>query len=550
MDIFKIHVKKRNLLRLSKIVDTFVKYGIYEIADRITYRMLPRNRAIEKIPFENRVRQCFQELGPTFIKFGQILSTRTDIIPERLAYELSHLQDDVEPFETAKAYQIFEDEIGQPLSDVFVKFDPVPIASASIGQAYSAVLKNGSEVIVKIQRPGIEDTIESDLDILFEIARFLDKRDEEGSVSYTEVIEEISRSIMGELNYLQEGRNTEKFKELYKDDPSVYIPRIYWDYTSKKVLTMERVNGIPVREIEKIKGAGYNIRKIAELGAFTFMKQVFLFGYFHGDPHPSNIFVQSDERIALIDFGVVGHLDRHLMKFVRTLFMSFIRQDVDMVIDGLGELHALDSDTDYIGLSRELGAMFNELYLNPLENVQLEEILHRFMNIIYKFHVRLPADFTLLVKALITIEGVGRQLDPEFKLSEAASQFLLQNLSDIYDYRSMIKEGFDNVKNSVWNTVRIPNQLSKILKKLENNDMNLKIKFVETQKIRNDINYASNKLSLSVLVAAMSISSAMFMQIDIKPYIFGMPFIGFLTFTITAILGFWLLFSTIFHRPR
>ncbi|MDI6600742.1 MAG: AarF/UbiB family protein [Thermoanaerobacteraceae bacterium] len=549
MDIFKIHVNKRNVLRFSSIIDTFIKYGLYELVDKLTYRIIPRNGIERKVPFEVRVRQCFQELGPTFIKFGQLLSTRTDIIPEKLADELSHLQDKVEPFETAVAYHIFKEEIGLSVEDVFVRFDEVPLASASIGQVYNAVLKDGSKVIVKIQRPDVEEIINSDLDILFAIARFLDKRDEDRPISYTEVVEEISRGIRGELDYHQEGRNAERFKELFKDDTSVYIPEIYWNYTSRRVLTMEKIVGIPVKDIEKIKDEGYDIKKIAKLGAFSFMKQVFIFGYFHGDPHPSNILVLSDERIALIDFGVVGRLDRHLMRFVRTLFMSFIYQDVDMVLEGLEEIHAVDSNTDYLGFSRELYQMFDELYINPLENVNMEEILRSFMNIIYKYYVHLPADFTLLVKTLITIEGVGRKLDPEFKLSEAASQFLRENLKYIYDYRSMIKEGFDSIKDSVGNIARMPTHISRVLRRLENNDLDLKIRFIETQKIRDDINYASNKLSLSVLVAALSIASAMFMQIDMRPYIFGMPFIGFLTFCITVILGLWLLFSVIFHRP-
>lgn len=550
MDIFKIHVNKRNVLRLSTIIDTFFKYGLYELTDRLTYRIIPRNRTDKRLPYEVRLRQCFQELGPTFIKFGQILSTRTDIIPEKLADELSHLQDDAGPFESDKVYDIFKQEIGLSIQDVFLSFDEIPMASASIGQVHSAVLKDGSEVIVKIQRPGIEQIIDSDLDILFSIASFLDRIEEDNPISYTEVVEEISNSIRGELNYNQEGRNAERFRELFADDKSVHIPLVYWDYTARRVLTMERVVGIKAKDIDKIRARGYDIKGIARLGAFTFMKQVFIYGYFHGDPHPSNILVLSDDKIALIDFGVVGRLDKNLMRFVRRLFLSFVYQDVDMALEGLEDIHAIDSGIDYHGFSRNLYKLYNELYINSLENVDMEELLHSFMNIIYKYRVHLPSDFTLLVKALITIEGVGRRLDPEFKLSEAASQFLRENLRDIYDYRSTIKEGIGSIKDSLGNMIRIPAHISKVLRRLESNDLDLKIRFVETQKIRNDINYSSNKLSLSVLVAALSIASAMFMQVDVKPYIFGMPFVGFLTFIITVTLGFWLLFSVIFHKPK
>ena len=206
MDIFKIHVKKRNIHRLNTIIDTFVRYGFYELSDRLTYRITPKSNINKKIPYEVRIRQCFQELGPTFIKFGQILSTRTDIIPARLAEELSHLQDDTQPFASSTARQIFKKEIGLSVEDVFARFDDTPIASASIGQVYRAQLKNGKDVIIKIQRPDIEENIYGDIDIMFAIARFLDRSEKSGPLKYTDIVQELSNGILGELDYNQEGR--------------------------------------------------------------------------------------------------------------------------------------------------------------------------------------------------------------------------------------------------------------------------------------------------------------------------------------------------------
>jgi ubiquinone biosynthesis protein len=550
MDIFKIHVKKRNIHRLNTIIDTFVRYGFYELSDRLTYRITPKSNINKKIPYEVRIRQCFQELGPTFIKFGQILSTRTDIIPARLAEELSHLQDDTQPFASSTARQIFKKEIGLSVEDVFAHFDDTPIASASIGQVYRAQLKNGKDVIIKIQRPDIEENIYGDIDIMFAIARFLDRSEKSGPLKYTDIVQELSNGILGELDYNQEGRNNERFRQLFNDDDSVHIPVVYWDFSARRVLTMETIPGIPVKDQERLKDEGYDIKHIANLIAFSFMKQVFIFGYFHGDPHPSNIMVLSNNEIAYIDFGIVGSLDKNLIKFVRKLFISFVNQDVDLVLDGLDDIRAIDSSTDYEGFSRALNRLFDKLYAGSLENIDMEAVLTDFMSIIYKYEVNLPPDFTLLVKAAITIEGVGIGLDPEFNLSDASSRFFEENFFDIYDYRSTIRDKIGGVKESLNSMVKIPIYVSKLLRRIKNNDIDFKIRFIETQKLRDDINYAFNKLSLSILVAALSITSAMFMQVDIGPYIFGMPFGGFITFTITVILGLWLLISVIFHKPK
>lgn len=338
MNLPFIFRNKKIAKRYREILKILAKNGFGFISDILSKgRHIPFYilKSHDYMEVGKRIRETLEELGPTFIKLGQLLSTRGDLIPHDILLELAKLQDDVEPEDFVSIKNILESELKGKISDFFIYFDETPIASASIGQVYRAKIKEGKNVVVKVQRPEVSQKINADIIILKNVAKILNERIIDAPLDFVEIVDELAESLLNELDYAQEGNNAERFRENFEKESYIYIPKIYWKYTTKRVLTMEYVEGISVKNRDLLVKKGFDLKKIAREGAWVIFLQVYEFGFFHGDPHPGNILITNDGKISYIDFGIVGYLDKSSREMIIDLFKAFAENDIEEVIEVL-----------------------------------------------------------------------------------------------------------------------------------------------------------------------------------------------------------------------
>lgn len=525
------------------------KNGLYVLLNNLGVKVKGRKLLKDDVPLPVRIKNTLEELGPTFIKLGQMISLRTDLIPEDIANELAKLQDSAMPFDFNDAKKTFESELGYKFEDVFEWFGENPIASASIGQVYVARLKStGEKVVVKIQRPNLDTMIESDMSILAEIARLLDERIKNRPVSFAEVVLELSTALKRELDYTLEARNAQKFRNLYKSSfygSHVVIPKVYWEYTTKKVLTMEFIEGISVKDVEQIKRRHWDVKKIARIGANSFLEQVIDFGFFHGDPHPGNIMALSSDKIAYIDFGTVGKMDRIQRKFLYNLFDGFAKNDLDFMVEEFEEMGCIGPKTDILSLKRDLRDIVDFYYGASIKDVNVKDMVNHLMRIIYKNKIVLPPDFTMLFKALITIEGVGKVLDPDFNISTLIRDYSVRKFKRELNILEHIDESIPEMKKLLRLTYKFPYIVYDLLKKWDRGDISVEIRYSDVDKMRSDIKSSANRLSLSIIASALIIGSSFALQLKTGPRLWGMPLLGIVGYFIAVVIGLWLIGSII-----
>lgn len=553
----KYIIKYQHLKRYKQIAEIFIKYGFDFVAQELMNRgYIPKylysiKQVKQKYTPGERLRLAFEELGPTFIKLGQIMSTRRDIFPEDVIEELARLQDDVVPFTFIEAKDVFEAEMKRSIEDCFSMFNSIPTASASIGQVYHARLNTGEEVVVKIQRPKIKLLIERDLEILFNLAKIIDKRSREyNPLPLTEVIDEFHYTIIRELDYTFEARNAEKFAEYFAKDDKVFIPGIYWEYTTKKILTMEKINGVKIIDYKELEKRGWDLKQLATIGAHSFLKQVFIYGFFHGDPHPGNLFALQEKKIAYVDFGIVGYLDRGSLKMITDIFTAGARKDVEKIVNTLMEVEAINADTNLRRLREDISLMINMYYNMPLKRLNISDALRQCMEVAYTNNIKLPSQFIILLKALITLEGSGKYLHPDFSLSDIAKDFVkeiylnkLQPKNLLGDIRDYYEEVFDSIKY-------LPKQLRNFLKKLENNKIQLNIEISHFDFIVRELSKIADLLSISLISSALIIGSSIIIYSDNKPQIYGLTTLGFIGYAVAAVLSTAVIFTVVYQRLK
>ncbi|WP_202707308.1 ABC1 kinase family protein [Sporosalibacterium faouarense] len=558
MKVKAIGKRYKNLRRYREIWRILFKYGFSMITEKMD---IPRvfswflfkqsKRLSREYTRSQRIRMAIEELGPTFVKLGQILSTRYDILPPDIVNELSYLQDSASKFQFKNAKEILEKELGKSIEEIFEEFDPDPIAAASIGQVYRGKLKDGQWVVVKIQRPNIKNTIERDLDILFDISQLVDEHyNKESIIKFRDIVKEFSFFIRKELDYTYEALNCRKFREIYKKNSKVVIPEIYWEYTSKKVLVMEKIDGIKFSNIGAIEDRGWDKGKLAKLGADIFMNQIFVHSFFHGDPHPGNILVINENKIALIDFGIVGYLDKVTLDFITNLLRGGVNKNIDKIIDSLYRMNALSKDTDEIDLRKDLYYILNYYYNIPIRKLNFSEMLNEVLMIAFKHKIQAPSQLTLLIKSIITIEGTGKRLDPDFNLTDISSDVLKAVASKRLD----VKENLGNLGNyfidNIDNIKAFPRTMNRILDKVEKNQVKITMNHEGLEGLKKEINIMTNKVSLSLMISALIVGSSIVIQSSNVPQIFGVSLFGFIGFGISGILGIYLIFSILFNIKK
>lgn len=491
-------------------------------------------------------RMALEELGPTFIKFGQILSTRPDLLPPIYISELSKLRDTVPPVPWEMIREVLIQELGREPEHVFTTIDPQSIAAASLAQVHTATLPDGHEVVVKVQRPGITSVIDTDLKILSTLAVRAQATQLEKIYDFVSMADDFAFTLQNELDYRREGRNADRFRENFADESHLYIPHIYWDFSSQRVLVLERIHGIRIDDIPTLETAGYDRHQVALHSARIIIKEVLEDGFFHADPHPGNYNVMPGEVIGAMDFGMVGYLrDRDRLDLIR-LYLVAVALDADGIVDQLIRRGAAGVEVDRAGLARDIDRVLNKYYALLLKAIRAREVFEEIMPIAFHHHLSLPSDLWLLGKTLAMMEGIGLQLDPDLDVFEVAQPFVRRLawhliMPDSGWGRAVLLGGVNVVE--LFN--RLPRVGNRMLDRIERNEP-FKIHLDETDRIMNMLNRILTRLSLSILVGALIIGLAFLVPSTAPNSWVQWMVIGGLVTTIS--LGIWLFIS--YFRSR
>jgi ubiquinone biosynthesis protein len=542
----------RHLNRYRQILTVLFKYGFGDLLEmlkidqyiEVGLQMISRNRGarVERLKRPQRLRMAFEELGPTYIKLGQILSTRPDLIPMDYIQELSKLQDDVPAFPFKKVCKVVESEFGRPPEELFDSLEEKPQASASIGQVHRAILKDGEAVAVKFQRPGIRKIIEIDLEIMLHLAILAEHHIEELALQRpVKIVDEFARMLEKEIDYKIEATSMERCARQFLDDPDVYIPKVYREVTTSRVLTAEFVEGIKISDIDRLESAGLDRKVIITRGADLILKQVFEYGFFHADPHPGNIFALPNNVICLIDFGMVGVVDRQTRDDFVDLLDSIVHQNEIQASEVLLKLTYWDEEPDRRLLEREVADFMGRHLYKPLKEIELGKLLQQILEVAGDFQLRIPPDLFLMMKALSTVEGVGRMLDPDFDMIARATPFIAKVKLERYKPERIAKDVFDLSAKLLQFLQKFPKELLDITQIIRRKKLSLKIEHRGLETMLATYDRISNRISFSILIAALIIGSALIVISETPPLIYGISLIGIILFFAAAMMGIWLL---------
>lgn len=543
--------KNSKLKRSQEILKIFFRFGLDYLIDRseINFLLKLRGRSgkIDKLTPPERLRKALEELGPTFIKFGQILSTRPDLVPPEFVDELEKLQDKVEPFSTERAKKIVEEELGCSIEEVFANFSKQPVASASLSQVHKAKLKNGEEVAVKIQRPSIQRKIKLDLAILEKLAGSLEKRSHEGWVFHPKLmVREFKRTVLNEIDFFNEAQNFEKFREKLADIEYAHVPEIYWDYTSSKVLTMEFIEGTKIsRIIQDEHKNKFDAKQVAKRGSLLILKQVYEDGFFHGDPHPANLFVQPPAHIVLLDVGMVGYLDKDTRREAAKLLHAVIKSKPKQAVMSLKKLGATMGEHDTTLLYRDLNELFSKYVDVPLKRLDFSKMNRDMLEVMVRHNLTLPPNLSLMLKSITTLESIGKKLDPEFNMAKTTKPFIKKILANQYSPSAMYERSKEFIQDLVDLSEAAPKDFADIMSQARKGELNFHITHQGLEDLDREIDRASNQLSFSIIIAAIIVGSSLIIQQGVGPFIFGYSALGVLGFVVASFFGIFLVATII-----
>jgi len=534
----------RDLRRLRRIGTILAKHGLGDLAGVLRVRSPFLRRlslgAKDELSRGERARLALEELGPTFVKLGQILSLRPDLVPPDITGELRKLQDEAPPFPLIEVKTQIESELAQPLSSLFQEFEEDSLAAASLAQVHRARTREGDLVAVKVQRPGIRKVIEADLSILFELASLAERHLPDGELyDPVGVVEEFAKTIHEELDFTREGRHMEIFEHNFAGDETIYVPKVYWDYTTSRVLTMEYIEGIKISDLERLDAAGLDRRAIAQNGAQATLKQVFEHGFFHADPHPGNLLVLSDNVIVPLDFGMMGRLDEKLRGQVGKLLTGFVNKDVDLIIEILQEVGSLEESGDKKALRTDLLEIIDYYYGVPLKRLDFRRIFEEGMGLLRGHRIKVPAGLVLMGKALVTEEGVGLMLDPDFDMVTMTKPYVKRLLLRRYDPRLHFAKWLDTLDRYPRMFQRLPADVQAALAGLA--------ELGRTSTPREE-DRSRDRLSLAVVIATLFLGSSLILQAGTQPWLWGMPVLGLIGYVAAAVLAGWVVLSILRGR--
>lgn len=449
------------------------------------------------------LRLALEELGTTFIKLGQILSTRADLLPPEYLVELRKLQDSAPAVAFEEIQQAIVSELGQPIEKLFAEFDPVPLAAASIGQAHTATLWDGTEVVVKVRRPGVVEQVNEDLEILRELAvtasrhwDFADRYDLIG------LVEEFSQTLRSELDYIREGHSAERFATNFVSDPHVHIPRVFWEATTARVLTLERISGVKINDLAALDQQGTDRRWLAHYATNIVLKMVCEDGFFHADPHPGNFFIEKNGTIGLIDFGMVGVLDERTQELLAELLIAINREDADRLVDVFLDLGVTQKRIDRASVRRDIDHLLSTYWGLPLGDLKITALLNDIYSVMRRHHLHLPPNLALLLKTVIMIEGLGVNLDPDFRLTNSLTPYterlVLRQYAPMRLVRGFGRTSLDLAKLAA----ELPQHLRRIVNEAENGSLQIGVRPEGFDSVINRLERIANRIVLGVIAAA------------------------------------------------
>jgi ubiquinone biosynthesis protein len=546
----------RHLNRYRQILAVLIKYGFGDLLDRLRIdqyigaglQAISRKRAerVEKLTRPQRLRMAFEELGPTYIKLGQILSTRPDLVPVDILEELTRLQDEVPPFPFEAVKGVIESEFGVPVEEVFDQLDEQSLASASIGQVHKALTRDGEPVAVKFQRPDIQKIIEVDLEIMLHLATLAERHIQEFEIHRpVKIVEEFARTLEKEIDYRNEATNMERIARRFLNLPHVYIPAVFREFTTSRVLTTELIEGIKISKIEAIVEAGLDQKIIADRVVGLVFKQAFEYGFFHADPHPGNIFVLADNVICLVDYGMMGLVDRATREAFVDLIDSVVHQQEVKTTQVLLNLTEWDEEPDIRALEREVADFMGRHFYKPLKDMEIGKLLQDLLHLTMRFRLRLPPDIFLMIKALSSVEGVGRALDPDFDLIAHARPFIQQVKLERFGPKRISADVYDMMSRLLQFLQQFPKDLMDLTGMIRQQRLSLQLEHKGLESMLATQDQTSNRMSFAIIIAALIIGSALIVISEIPPLVYGISLIGIIGYLVAAIMGFWLLVAII-----
>ncbi|MBD3610456.1 MAG: ubiquinone biosynthesis regulatory protein kinase UbiB, partial [Gammaproteobacteria bacterium] len=474
------------------------------------WHWLNRKRSIGE-----RVRLSLEALGPIFVKLGQILSTRRDLLPPSIADELSKLQDNVPPFSNQLAQQIIEKSLGKPVEELFAEFSQTPLASASIAQVHAATLHDGHEVVVKVLRPGIEKTIRSDVALMYLLAELIQNSSADGKrLRPVEVVEEYEKTIFDELDLVREASNASMLRRNFLNSSQLYIPEIYWDYVRKDVMVMERIHAIPVGNIEEIKSRGIDLKMLAERGVEIFFTQAFTDNFFHADMHPGNIFVADDGRYMAVDFGIMGTLTPEDKRYLAENFLAFFQRDYRRVAELHVESNWVPAHTRVDEFESAIRTVCEPIFERPLSEISFGHLLVRLFQTARRFNMEVQPQLVLLQKTLLNIEGLGRQLYPQLDLWQTAKPFLENWMKDQVGPKAFLTNLKRQAPVTLERIPEVPLLLHGVLKQIHDGKFTADIKPAALDGIQHEIRSANRRTIRAIIGSGLIITAALLLDIE------------------------------------
>ncbi|TAK37967.1 MAG: ubiquinone biosynthesis protein UbiB [Lysobacteraceae bacterium] len=543
----------RDLGRLHDLASVLARYGFGDLIRRLGMapaleragKVVPLERLndLVALPPPERVRRAFEEMGPTFVKLGQVLATRVDLFTPEWIAEFEKLQNKVPPVPFEQVRAQLEEDLGAPPGAVFAMFDPEPIAAASIAQVYRARLHSGEAVAVKVRRPGIKPLVEADMRLLHRLAEAIESESPElARFQPRALVRQLQASLARELDLAAECRNAERIAASFADEPALLVPTVHWQWTSERVNVQALIDGIPLSDIDAIEAAGGDRCAIARLGAQAELKMLFADGFFHADPHPGNVFWLPGDRLALIDFGMVGRLSPARRAQMVELLDGLVRRDAEPVADVLLDW-TTDAGVDAEAIAQRVDAFIDRYHGVPLKDLHLGGMMGEITALLREYRLALPPDLAMMIKVLVTLEGIGRKLDPDFDMAGEAAPFLQRAMLARYSPFAIARRGRRAAADTIGLLAALPTELRHLLRMARRGRMNVNLDVERLEKFGQRVEHSANRLAMSAVIAALIVGSSIVMTVPGGPTLLGLPFFGLLGF-VGAVLGsLWLLVS-------
>lgn len=541
---FQLGQAVKNAQRLRQIVSVFGKHGFVDIVERMNLgkflvgrlRSYVTSQADKSTP--ERLREAFEELGPTFVKLGQLLSTRQDLIPEAFIEELTKLQDNVQVLSYEVVKSVVEKELGKPITVAYSSFQHEPLAAASIGQVHEAVLPTGEKVVVKVQRPDIQKPIDNDISLLAFLANLLEKYIPESRVFAPKVIvEEFFRTLRLEINYLIEANNIQKISENFKEFEDIVIPKVYRSHTTSKVLTLEKIEGKRFNDPAVVNDPTIDKQRIVETGARALFKSILVDGIFHGDLHGGNLFILPENKLAIIDFGIVGRLSEKSRSQFANMVFALISEDYENLCYQYAELGSSSISIDFDAFQREVRNVLSPYIGLSMQDVQTGRLLLEATKIAAKYQIQVPGDWMLVFKSLITIEGMGRTLYPNLDIMKLGGEMVHDLVKNQYSPQKLSKEILWVARDVTTLMQTLPRQIRWMFRKFNSNDFAFEIKAPELEKIRKRMDVASKRISGALMISSLFIAGSLSLSFQNAETWWGYPSISIVIFTVAILLG-------------